>query len=466
MPPQLMLWLGIGFAFWLFRLDRAWRRLPSAALWIPGIWLAMASSRQMSFWLGSVGLVGGGTSNLEGSPVNVIFNGSLFLITLVVLYRRGFSWGEFTAANKALVSIFAFFLCSALWSPFPLPTVKRLIQEFGCVLTGLIILTERDPGESLRVLFVRVSYILFPLSVIFIRYIPSIGRVVSSVSGTHMLCGVADHKNSLGQVTMVFCLVLLWDMMETRKEALTPQTTPERWARPVNMGIGLYLLVISNSGTSLMCFLLGIVLLFGGKLLARRENARQLFMVSVISIVCLLIINQEFGIASRISEAMGRGAGLTGRTDIWNKILEKNSNYLIGSGFRGFWETSEGESVWRELGTNPLLTAHNGYLETYLNGGAVGLFLLTVFLLSTGLNAVSKLVKGDPIGRLAVVFWPILLIGNVTESQFIQVGPVWLTMLIVTIHCPWQNDYAGTVPEDWVSTYGDELDHTSGRSPA
>ena len=31
-----------------------------------------------------------------------------------------------------------------------------------------------------------------------------------------MLCGVAGHKNLAGQMAMVFCLVLLWDLMETR----------------------------------------------------------------------------------------------------------------------------------------------------------------------------------------------------------------------------------------------------------
>ena len=200
------------------------RALASAALralWIPGIWLALASSRPTSFWLAQVGVGGGASSNLEGSPVNVIFNGILFLLAIVVLKRRRFNWAQYALANKALFSIYAFYLCSMLWSPFPVPTVKRVVQEFGIALIAPIVLTEKDPAASLRVVFVRVSYILFPLSVIFIRYFPDIGRVVSSVSGTHMLCGVADHKNSLGQLAMVFCLVLLWDLMETRKHETT-----------------------------------------------------------------------------------------------------------------------------------------------------------------------------------------------------------------------------------------------------
>ena len=431
--PQLALLFGCAFIWWLFRMDTRWRRLPSAALWIPGLWLAIASSRQLSFWLNLAGSSADESSNLEGSPANVVFNGILFLLSAVVLKRRRFSWGQFAVTNKALVAIYLFFLCSMLWSPFPFPTVKRVVQDFGCVLTALLFLTEKDSGAAVRIVFVRVSYILFPLSVIFIRYFPEIGRCVSGVSGTHMLCGVAGHKNSLGQLAMVFCLVVIWDIMETRSGKTTSRAKVQQWPRLINLAIGVYLLIIAGSATSLMCFLLGLALLFAGGRLARIPRVRPLFMACVLFFVSMLAFDKIFGISTQVSEALGRGKGLSGRTQIWQKILEKNTHHLIGSGFRGFWETSEGMSVWRELGTNQLLTAHNGYLEIYLHGGVVALILLTVFMLVAGYVSVDKLARGVPIGRIAIVFWPILLIYCMTESAFFQISPLWFTTLFVTL---------------------------------
>src|SRR5262245_32528060 len=102
--PQLALLLGCAFIWWLFRRDMRWRRLPSSALWIPGIWLALGSSRQLSFWVSVVGLGGGGSSeasNLEGSPVNAVFNSGLFLVAILTLQRRRFAWSRFTTQNKA-----------------------------------------------------------------------------------------------------------------------------------------------------------------------------------------------------------------------------------------------------------------------------------------------------------------------------------------------------------------------------
>jgi hypothetical protein len=38
---------------------------------------------------------------------------------------------------------------------------------------------------------------------------------------------------------------------------------------------------------------------------------------------------------------------------------------------------------------------------------------------------------------MAVVFWPILLIYNLTESQFMMIGPLWFVMLLATMNTPW-----------------------------
>jgi exopolysaccharide production protein ExoQ len=443
MISLLTLAFGFAFVWWLFRMDMRWRKLPSRALWIPGLWLAQSSSRAIGFWLDATGIWrGGGSTNLEGNSINSFFNSSLFIAAIIIANRRRFNWGQFITTNKALFAVFFFFLLSMAWSEFPFPTLKRLVQEFGTVLMVPILLTEKDPNLSFRILFTRVSYVLFPLSVVLIRYFPNVGRNISSVSGTQMVCGVADHKNSLGQLAMVFCLIILWDYFETKKDETAPTGKWEQRARWINFGIGLYLLLVSASATALMCSIVGLVLFFLAPRLARLRNAKVLFMFSAALIVGALLLNQKFGISGQISMAMGRGEKISGRTEIWEKILEKKTDPFVGHGFRGFWETAEGLSVAEELHTNRLVSSHNGYIEIYVQGGYIGILLLVVFLFATGVNAADKLVSGDPIGRLAILFWPILMLYNATESAYFQVGTLWFTMLIVTSRYPRQNMFA------------------------
>jgi exopolysaccharide production protein ExoQ len=438
MKPALALLFGSIFISWLLAMDTRWRRLPSRALWIPAIFLAMASSHQLSYWLYQLGLTGAQTTRLEGSPVNVVFNSSLFLAAIVVLARRGFSWSQFVWSNKALTAMYVFFLCSVLWSPFPVPTLKRVVQDFGCVLAALVILTERDPAASMRVVFVRVSYILFPLSVVLIRWFPDIGRFKSGVSGVYLPAGVTVHKNELGQLVVVFCLVLLWDLMQTRSQ--TPKVRPGAWVRYVSLAFGFYLLVLSSSATSWVGFAIGLPLLLLSKRLAQRKDAKRVFMAIAFGVALLVTLAVTY--ASSFSEAMERGEGLSGRTDIWRVTLEKfadkyGASSLTGAGYHGFWESREGESVWQDIGMNPLTQSHNGYLEVYLHGGLTGLVLLATLVVGFGWSAADKLVGKDPLGRLAVAFWPVLLFVNFTEAQFFQVGPLWFTTLLVVMDGPW-----------------------------
>ena len=107
---------------------------------------------------------------MEGNPVNTFVYAILIASALIVLSKRGFNWGIAISRNKALFLIYFFLAISAFWSELPFVSLKRLIKDFGGVPVALIILTELDPITAFRTIFVRVSYLLFPLSIVFIKY--------------------------------------------------------------------------------------------------------------------------------------------------------------------------------------------------------------------------------------------------------------------------------------------------------
>ena len=59
-------------------------------------------------------------------------------------------------------------------------------------------------------------------------------------------------------------------------------------------------------------------------------------------------------------------------------LLSQADNPILGAGFNSFWS---GQRLEVLLGKYNIIQAHNGYLETYLNGGwiAVLLFVILVF---------------------------------------------------------------------------------------
>jgi hypothetical protein len=112
MSPFLAFLLCCGVSAWLFREDMKWRRLESPALWIAGIWVAIAGSRSPTYWTDYLGLGSSAQSNLDGNPLNFLITSLLIVAALLVLSNRGYNWSAFAKANKSLCLIYLFFALS------------------------------------------------------------------------------------------------------------------------------------------------------------------------------------------------------------------------------------------------------------------------------------------------------------------------------------------------------------------
>jgi O-antigen ligase len=77
---------------------------------------------------------------------------------------------------------------------------------------------------------------------------------------------------------------------------------------------------------------------------------------------------------------LGRDASLSGRTAIWQQVwtaIEKHP--LLGYGFAAFWQGMKGESYNVIVALRfVIFHAHNGFLEIWLELGAVGLLLFAL----------------------------------------------------------------------------------------
>jgi exopolysaccharide production protein ExoQ len=431
MPRQFALLLCIGLIWWLFRCDKRLRKLPSTALWVPALWLGILGCRPLSYWMGLAGWQTGGANNQEGNPLDLAFFLGLMIAATIILVRRKVNWQGFVFQNKVLVLTYVFLALSATWAEEGFPTLKRSIKDFGCVLVALVLHSEKSPFEAIKIICVRLSYLLFPLSVLFIKYYPDIGRVASR-GGDAMFCGVAGHKNTLGLMVFVFGLIIVADLMELRQNQGKTKRRKEIRIRYVMLAMGLWLLITCDSATALLCFILGCVLVWWtGRLLRARSPQRILFRAFGI-LVAVLLIEAIFRPSAFVFQALGRDETLTGRTEIWAMVKEAPTNPIVGCGFYSYWST---ESALRisEIYLGTLTTAHNGFLEMYLDGGIVGVGLLVTLLLIGGKEAVRNMLAGTLFGRIRITFWVLALLYNNSETSFFRLEPLWFMLLVVMI---------------------------------
>jgi O-antigen ligase len=419
-------------AFLLVR-DSRRRDSLSAAIWLPTFFLLILGSRSVSLWLGgSQNWSGAGlANNAEGNPLDQIFFFSAITSCLFIATLRHVKWRKLVAANVPLLLFYLFFAVSVAWSEDPVGSTKRLFKDFGLLFVISLILSEKDPLEAVRAIYVRCACVLFPLSVVFIKWFPNMARSFA-VDGQIMYTGVTTQKNSLGETVLVFGLFIVWDYLETRPTKWQCSRFP--WVHVLLLVMGFWLLQMCQSKTALLCLLMGTALMVRGGWFASKMFSR-LVLLGALSLPYLLFFATRFNsVIAPIVESVGRDMTFTGRTDIWQHITSTTVNPLIGAGYWNFWGGTGGLRVNEQM--HALIpNAHNGYVDIYLDGGAIGLILLFFMLAAYG-RRLMKGLRRDRFQKLRFAMLIVVIVYNLSESMYARVSPVWFTTLLVLIDFP------------------------------
>ena len=180
LPSSVATFLTVAFIIWLFRRDIREKPDISGALWLPLLWFVLGCSRSVSAWLNIFGLpVSGAVSVEEGSPLDAWFYFALIIAGFCVLAKRQVRLSEVVSNNGWLIVFLLYCFISIVWSDFPFVAFKRWIKILGHPIMALIVLTEPDPEEALIRLMKRCAYVVVPVSILFIKYYPELGRSFS-----------------------------------------------------------------------------------------------------------------------------------------------------------------------------------------------------------------------------------------------------------------------------------------------
>jgi exopolysaccharide production protein ExoQ len=432
--PIVALVLCLPFIWWLWRRDIQARPKFSRTFWIPVFWLLILGSRPLSWWLG----VGGSSDNLEGNWFDRLLYLGLIFVAIYILSNRRISWGTLIQQNKALLLFYCFLLATVLWAPYPFVAFKRWFKDIGAIFIILLILTEEDPLEATKALFARCAFVWFPLSEIFAKYFPSIGREYSHSGGT-MYSGVTSQKNSLGALILVVGLVLVSELFQSNRPLRGRPLKGGRFTRFLNghhftilitLAMGLWLLLLCQSRTSQICFIIGTVIVLSHKIPALKDSPRRVLLLSLIAVPMFFITDTLFGVSDQLLALMGRNPTLTGRTEIWEAIKKKPVDPIIGLGYLMYWDYYGGVEMDR---LRTARTSHNGYIDIYLDGGALGLFFLAVMLLAVGTRVAREFLIRSEYGRLAFAIFVATLLYNVSESTYARRSPLWFAFLLFAL---------------------------------
>lgn len=355
----------------------------------------------------------------QGSARLQLTFGLIFAIAGVICLRYSkLAWDTARHVNIMLWLFLLWCLLSVAWSPYPIVTIKRVVQQVGLVLLGLTLTLPFVPRHLLERAVWWTSMIILVASVLVTLVLPQMS--IDTVHG-YAWRGITWHKNTLGGIAALS--VVLWLVALSR-----------RWCTPMVGIFGLLfsviMLALAKSSTAMLTAGIGITAwgLSRPLPIASEYHLRSIILVALTMVASLgLLVFVLFNghlptfadLAAPVAAIFRKSPDLTGRSDLWMLVMQNVRQHLwTGIGYGAFWLNvgSPSQYVIDALHWIPL-QAHNGYLDLLNETGVIGLSLAIGVLLFHAGSLLRLTLGGSDTAPFHWAIFAIIVISNLSESQ-------------------------------------------------
>jgi O-antigen ligase len=317
--------------------------------------------------------------------------------------------------------LLAIAFASVLWSSMPGRSLSRAVELL--FTTWFAAYLGRRYSVEDQVLLLAYSLIVIELlSVAAALFLPDLGIMHGEFEGAWR--GVFGHKNALGRVAFLGCLVFGVTARLPRHRALG-------WTGFIG---SVMLLLLSTSRSALIGLITVAAMVPLFRSLKHRGAVFTLYMIAAITIPALLGL-WTYTHLEEVLDLLGRNLTMSGRTTLWLTVASFVARRpFFGYGYNAFWQGMNGDSGFIALLLRwEVPHSHNGLLELALDTGLVGVFLFVVSYLFTVREAVR--LQKAALHRTAM--WPLLglafvAITNLTESALLRSNNTfWIVYLLL-----------------------------------
>jgi exopolysaccharide production protein ExoQ len=362
----------------------------------------------------------------EASPEPRIFWPVMAAISVTLAAQNGSRLSKLTWPPHiiCLVAYLAFAGASALWALSPQSSFVRFVQQ-AMIITSIVapaILAARA-ADIMRGVFLCFAFALI-LNVFFVfnGYVD----VVDCSASQFCYKGYFHTKNTLGECAAAGFLLSLHEM------------GCRGWRRASGIIVGaiaIAFVFLSNSKTALGLIIIA-PLLAQLMLIIRKIKRISPAIIPLLIPFCCAIVSTvaHVDITGRMAYMLFHDSSLTGRTIIWQFAQhEIDQRPLLGWGYQSFWLVPDSPRTQAPGFVNIMPNAHNGYYDTMLELGYVGIAFLVVFVAAT-LHAVGRVADRDPArARLLLSYVLFFIMWNYFESMWMRGFEFLWVVFVITV---------------------------------
>ena len=342
------------------------------------------------------------------------------IVILIPRHWRSFLGGLIDC--KWAIAMLMLAVSSGLWAADPLFVFRKSMVLAANMVFAIYFGTRYARDEQIRILFYTITLII-ALSLLAVIFFPQYG--IDHVTHMGAWRGFFSEKNELGRLLVLYILVFCLMSLEwTHSEIL-------RFLCIAGCGV---LIILSQSTTAAVVgsVLLALILVYR----SLRSRFQALTVVMAL-LVFSIIVAVAVGYSELLFSLANQDELFTGRGGLWIAVLNAISRKpLLGYGFMSFWNGLAGPSasvIDAVVGWVPP-HAHNGFLDLWLDLGAIGLITFTIgFVLRFRTAILEYRNLGSQTALWPLGYLSFLLLYNFTESSLLRINFILWNLYVVSL---------------------------------
>ena len=345
----------------------------------------------------------------------------IYLIVLALSLRIFPLILRMVSFNPLIVICIFWCFTSVFWSLDPGISFRRSIALLMTTLMGIFFAARYDWSEFVQRLAYAFAFVVI-ITFIIVAVDPARGIHPTIHPGAWR--GAYTTKNYLG-ATMTRSLAVMLCAFVMR---------PDRgWLWLPMAALSFLLVILSTSKTSLLSCIFVIGAFIFIRFYRRYPISRMVLIYGLLAIITLFT-----ALMATIPEVMlgliGKDTSLTGRTGIWDNIFRSiNERPILGYGYGVYWVDEFGPSYYVRLVLEwGVPSAHNGWLETWLSVGIVGVLLFGLLYIWTLMLAIMRLKRGGTETYWVIIITLVFLIFSLSESSVLQQNDLSWVIFVTT----------------------------------
>lgn len=312
---------------------------------------------------------------------------------------------------------------SIIWSAAPQYTLDEVDPLIRATIFGTYLAIRYTPREQIRLLAWLMGIAIF-LSFLYSLAIPSLG-----IDESGMWKGIFQHKQYLGRLMVIASFTFIYLAFDSHRY---------RWLYWTGCGFSILLLVMSQSKSALILLLISWLLFPLVKFIKQHYKVRVILIITSLLLLSCITIFIGNNLETIVIEILGKNLEFNGRVPVWNLAIHKGlERPWLGYGYAGFWTSDHALYVlnrsWAGVG-DTRMHSHNGFLDTFLQLGLVGLslFILSFLLLISRTFFLINTTKSREFTWI-VQFLILSLLANASEiSTIANGGSMWILYVSIS----------------------------------